>query len=338
MIDDLFIFDGVVHVYDMSDENLKLERPDTAPFVQSWRAELAPMRYPTPNSQFGDDFEWKRAFSVQDMYDLEFVESPVDMAMAHAVPVWDWFGKSFAPLKAQYEFAAAHPDRVVLCGAVDPIHHGVDGALKEMEYQVKELGARSFKFYNGHIDKSWRCDDKEIAYPLYRKAAELGVDVLQFHKGLPFGEWDVDVLRPIDIQAPAREFRDMKFIVHHLALPYVDELISIAARFPNVYMALSGVMNYLRIAPREVQHQLGKMLRNVGPHKLIWGSEAAMTGPPGPFLKNFVDLQMPEDLCDGYGYPQITHEDKRMILGGNMAGLLGIDVPAKIKQLSGTER
>ena len=201
MIDDLFIFDGVVHVYDMSDENLKLERPDTAPFVQSWRAEVAPMRYPTPNSQFGDDFEWKRAFSVQDMYNLEFVESPVDMAMAHAVPVWDWFGESFAPLKAQYEFASAHPDRVVLCGAVDPIHHGVDGALKEMEYQVKELGARSFKFYNGHIDKSWRCDDKEIAYPLYRKAAELGVDILQFHKGLPFGEWDVDVLRPIDIQA-----------------------------------------------------------------------------------------------------------------------------------------
>jgi hypothetical protein len=63
-----------------------------------------------------------------------------------------------------------------------------------------------------------------------------------------------------------------------------------------------------------------------------------MTGAPGPCHKNFVDLQMPEDLCEGYGYPQITHEDKRMILGGNMAGLLGIDVPTTIKQLSGTKR
>jgi predicted TIM-barrel fold metal-dependent hydrolase len=333
VIDDMFVFDCVVHVYDMSDENLDHSRPDTPPFIESWKQELAPMRYPT-DGRFGGDYDWKRSFTVEDMYQLEFVESPVDMAVAHAVPVWDWFPESFSPLKAQVEFAQAHPDRVLLCGAVDPLHHGVDGALKEMEHQAKELGARSFKFYNGHIDKSWRCDDREIAYPLYRKAHELGIDVINFHKGLPFGEWDVDVLRPVDIQAPAREFRDMNFIIHHLALPYIDELISIAARFPNVYVAMSGVLNYLRIAPREVQHQVGKLLRSVGSHKLLWGSEAAMTGPPGPFLENFVDLQIPDDLCDGYGYPQLTRADKEAILGGNLARLMGVDIDSKLEQLA----
>lgn len=333
MIEGLFVFDCVVHVYDMSDENLDYQRPDTRPFVQSWKNELAPMRYPT-SGKFGDGYDWKRKFSIEDMYQLEFVESPVDMAMAHAVPVWDWFPASFAPLKAQVEFARAHPERVLLCGAVDPLYHGVDGAQKEMEYQVRELGARSFKFYNGHADKSWRCDDKEVAYPLYRKAQELGIDVINFHKGLPFGEWDVDVLRPVDIQAPAREFRDMKFIIHHLALPYFDEALSIAARFNNVYLAMSGVLNYLRIAPREVEHQIGRLLRSVGSHKLLWGSEAAMTGPPKPFLKNFLDLQLPEELCDGWGYPQITREDKKAILGGNMARLLGIDIDSKVKELA----
>ncbi|MFI6085794.1 amidohydrolase family protein [Streptomyces sp. NPDC051217] len=332
MIDDLFVFDGVCHVYDMADDNLRLERPDTPAFVDSWRREVGAMRYPS-EGHFGGDFEWKRQFGLDDMYKLMFVESPVDMAMACAVPVWDWFPDSFSPLRLNYEFAAANPDRVLLCGAVDPIHHGVDGALKEMEYQVRELGAKSFKFYNGHIDKSWRCDDREVAYPLYRKAAELGIEFLQFHKGLPFGEWDVDVLRPVDIQAPAREFRELKFVIHHLALPYFDEALSIAARFPNVYLALSGVMNYLRIAPVEVYHQIGRLLRNVGSHKLIWGSEASMTGLPGPFLKSFAELQIPEELCDGWGYPQITREDKRKILGENMAGLLGIDVPAKVKHL-----
>lgn len=333
MINDLFVFDGVVHVYDMDPDNLLQDRPDTKPFVQLWDRELWAMRYPTDGA-FSGEFEWKRQFGLDDMYKLVFQESPVDMAMAHAVPVWDWFRDSFAPLRLNHAFAQAHPDRVLLCGAVDPVHHGVQGALKEMEHQVKELGARSFKFYNGHIGKSWRCDDPEVAYPLYRKALELGIEVIQFHKGLPFGEWDVDVLRPVDIQAPAREFRDLKFIVHHLALPYFDELLSIAARFPNVYMALSGVMNYLRIAPMEVYHQMGKMLRNVGSHKLIWGSEAAMTGPPGPFLESFAALQIPDELCDGWGYPQITQEDKRKILGGNMAGLMGIDVPSKIKELA----
>jgi predicted TIM-barrel fold metal-dependent hydrolase len=337
MIDDMFVFDCVVHVYDMSDENLDYARPDTLPFIESWKQELAPMRYPT-DGRFGGDYDWKRSFTVEDMYHLEFVESPVDMAVAHAVPVWDWFPKSFSPLTAQVEFAQAHPDRVLLCGAVDPLYHGLDGALKEMDHQAKEFGAKSFKFYNGHIDKSWRCDDPEIAYPLYRKAHELGINVINFHKGLPFGEWDVDVLRPVDIQAPAREFRDMNFIIHHLALPYIDELISIAARFPNVYVAMSGVLNYLRIAPREVQHQVGKLLRSVGSHKLLWGSEAAMTGPPGPFLKSFVDLQIPEDLCDGYGYPQLTRADKEAILGRNLARLMGVDVESKIEQLATAER
>jgi IS66 C-terminal element len=36
-----------------------------------------------------------------------------------------------------------------------------------MERQVKELNARSFKFYNAHIDgKSWRCDDENVACPI----------------------------------------------------------------------------------------------------------------------------------------------------------------------------
>lgn len=328
MIDDIFVFDGVIHAYDMSTKNQILERPDTAPMVAGWAQAMRPLRYPA-TGLFDEQHDWEADCSVDDMYEMEFVQSPVDMAMAHAVPVWDWFKDSFAPLRVNAELAHAHPDRVLLCGAVDPLYHGVAGALEQMEYQVKELGARSFKFYNGHVDRSWRCDDRELAYPLYEKARELGITVLQFHKGLPFGEWDVDVLRPVDLQAPAREFRDLNFLIHHLALPYFDEAVSIASRFQNVHLALSGVLNYLYIAPRMVQQWIGTLLMQVGPHKLIWGSEAPLTGPPGPFLRDFMKLQIPQDMSDGYGFPQITHEDKRLILGANMARLMGIDLAAR---------
>jgi predicted TIM-barrel fold metal-dependent hydrolase len=334
VIDDIFVFDCVMHVYDMSEENQLTERPDTAPMVEGWHQAMWPFRYPGEEKRYEDPREWARAFSVADMYEMEFVESPVDMAMAHAVPVWDWFKDSFGPLESQAEMAARYPDRVMLCGAVDPLHHGLDGALIEMERQVKDLGARSFKFYNGHVDGSWACDDPDLAYPMYRKAHELGIDVLHFHKGLPFGEWDVEVLRPVDIQRPAREFRDITFVVHHLALPYFDEALSIASRFPNVYLALSGVLNYANVAPRLIQQWLGMLLQQVGPHKLLWGSEAAMTGAPGPFLNQFMQLQIPDDMRDGYGFPELTHEDRRMILGGNMARLMGIDPVVKQAELA----
>ena len=46
-------------------------------------------------------------------------------------------------------------------------------------------------------------------------------------------------------------------------------------------------------------------------------------------------LEIPEDLRDGYGYPQITREDKEKILGLNFARMMGIDVEAKIAELGG---
>jgi predicted TIM-barrel fold metal-dependent hydrolase len=334
VIDDIFVFDNVIHVYDFSDANSKLDIPELQPWRDHWQKSVRRTRWEEgPIGKFTPDFGWLRRFSNEDMYEMEFVLSPVDMAMAHAVPVFDWFKNGLSPLTAQHAFVSAYPERTMLCGAVDPIHHGLHGAMEEMERQVVELGARSFKFYNGHIDVSWRCDDRDIAYPLYEKAASLGIDVLQFHKGLPFGQWDLDALRPVDLQRPAKDFPDLKFLIHHLAMPYFDEAQSIASRFPNVYLALSGVLSMVKVAPTLVQEQLGKLLQHVGSEKLLWGSEAAMTGPPGPFLEQFMKLEIPYELRDGYGYPQITLEDKRKILGLNMARLFHVDVPAKMVEL-----
>jgi hypothetical protein len=49
----------------------------------------------------------------------------------------------------------------LFCGGVDPL--GLEGALEEMEIQVREMGARSFKLYNAHLGKAWRCDDPKRA-------------------------------------------------------------------------------------------------------------------------------------------------------------------------------
>jgi hypothetical protein len=49
-------------------------------------------------------------------------------------------------------------------------------------------------------------------------------------------------------------------------------------------------------------------------------------------------LEVPEDLRNGFGYPQITLEDKRKILGLNMAKLFDVDVEAKIKELQSLPR
>lgn len=326
MIDGIFIFDNVIHVYDLSLENLRPDVPDAAHARQL-------MMHPNSGGRARPE-EVGKHWSVEEIHDLVFVRSQTDMAMAQVVPIYDWYKDWFAPVKAQHAMAQAYPDRVLFCGGVDPLYRGLADALEQMEHQVRDLGAVSMKFYNGHVDGQWRCDDEKIAYPLYEKCRELGISVLQFHKGIPFGKQNVEYLRPTDLQKAARDFPDLNFIIHHLALPYFDETCSIAARFPNIHLALSGTVSQMVTAPRLLQERMGRLLREVGPHKLLWGSEAALVGCPQPYLEMFMALEIPEDLRKGYGYPQITRADKEAILGKNFAKLMNIDLDAKRQQLA----
>jgi uncharacterized protein len=61
------------------------------------------------------------------------------MVMAQAVVLYDVYKKGFAPVRAQYEFARAYPDRVLFCGGVDPLYPNLQGALEDMEHQVRAI-------------------------------------------------------------------------------------------------------------------------------------------------------------------------------------------------------
>lgn len=322
MIDDLFVFDCVIHLHDMSDENLDPRRRDSA-HVRDLQVGMGEML----RGIHGDDLDYATRMSVEDMHRLVFEESPTDMAMAQVVPVFDWYPSFWAPVELQHAMAAAYPEKVLFCGGVDPSYRGLAFALEEIERQRTELGAVSFKFYNAHVTDPWRCDDEAVAYPLYDACRRVGVDVVQFHKGIPFGTENLEWGRPNDLQAACRDFPDMTFVLHHLAVPYFDETVAIASRFPNLYLALSANLAFTPIAPRQVQWQLGVLLQRVGADKLLYGSEAGLAGPPAPYLRAFLDLEIPDDLRSGYGLPQITREDHRKILGANFARLMNVVVP-----------
>jgi len=51
-------------------------------------------------------------------------------------------------------------------------------------------------------------------------------------------------------------------------------------------------------------------------------------------LRAFMDFQIPEDLSAGYGYPQLTDQAKRKILGENLLRLHGLDVEETKARLS----
>lgn len=324
---DMFVFDNVVHMYDNSDENVI--DPVARDNLQGLHK-----RNSRPGADEHEDFQPRRA-TVQEALGSLFERSDTDMALAQTVPLFGWWKEGFAPARMQYELNQAAPDRVLFCGGVDPIYQGVRGAREEMRRQVEEWGAISMKFYQAHGPWSaWTADDRTLAYPMFEQAQELGINNVQFHCGVPLGRERIEDLRPNGIQRAASDFPDLNFVIHHLGDPYIDETINIASRFENVWLSLSStVINVWPVAPWRTYERLGRALSSVGEDRLLWGSEAFIWPNIQALLDIILRLDMPDELQDRYGYPQVTDQAKRKILGLNQARLLGMDVPAKLRSL-----
>jgi uncharacterized protein len=78
-----------------------------------------------------------------------------------------------------------------------------------------------------------------------------------------------------DIQQAALDFPDLTSAVHHLALPYFEEVVYLPARFPNDVLVLSGTMRLPLIAPWEFNNYMRRLLRSgIRPPPLGFGSPA----------------------------------------------------------------
>jgi uncharacterized protein len=324
MRDGMFIFDNVVHMYDNRADNV----------IDPTAMHYMNRSFGSTGGEVDTALYSGRATDVDKALKLLLEDASVDMAMAQTVPLFSYWREGFAPAQRQHDLAVAAPEQVMFCGGVDPIFQGPRGAIEELERQVQEWNAVSFKFYQGHHGGlSWRADDRRLAYPLYEKMQELGVTVAQFHKGLPLGHEYVEDLRPNDVQQAALDFPDMTFVLHHFGTPYIDETINIASRFGNVWMSISAIINMFPVAPWLVYECIGKALLNVGSSRILWGSEAFAYPRVKPMVDVFAAFEMPEELRDRYGYPALTERTRRRIFGLNMARLMGVDVQAKLKEL-----
>jgi hypothetical protein len=76
--------------------------------------------------------------------------------------------------------------------------------------------------------------------------------------------------------------------------------------------------------PTVAAHIMGQLMKYLGPDRIVFGSDAVWYGSPQWQIDAFWRFQIPEEMRERYGYPEITIEDKRKILGLNSARLYGI--------------
>ncbi len=131
--------------------------------------------------------EFLKEWRTRKISRMVFEESDTDMLVAMPLPLTDLFHDGLSPWERCVELRGENPDRTIFWRTVNPLEGRK--ALEQMEVQVKEYGAKAFKFYNVRYDYGepfpWRMDDPQIAFPIYEKAQELGIDLIGVHKGVP---------------------------------------------------------------------------------------------------------------------------------------------------------
>ena len=193
----------------------------------------------------------------------------------------------------------AYPDRLVGIASAD-ISRPMDG-VREFRRAVRELGFRGLRL----LPWMWGLppDDRRY-YPFYAECIELGVPFcLQVgHTGplLPS-----EPGRPIPyLEHVALEFPELVIVAGHIGAPWTQEIISLATKFPNLYIDTSAYK------ANRYPADFVEFLRGRGAKKVLFGSNYPMITP----------AQCLEDL-EGLG---LAAEAEERFLRGNARKVFGL--------------
>jgi len=222
---------------------------------------------------------------------------------------------------------APYPDRMYLEAMVGPIlRRGVENAIWELEYLVKEGNAKLCKVYQP--EDLGPLDDPRM-YPFYEKACELDI-ALTMHTGMSYVVPQPSAhTRPDTLDRVLLDFPELKIIAYHMGWPQTEELIGLAGKHQNLYLSMSGIVGWYERSPYRGYHAIGTALQWVAPERIVMGLDL-----PFDDTKRVVDwvrnLQMPEELQEKWGYPAITDEMRAGFLGKNLARLAKIEPKKRV--------
>ncbi len=226
------------------------------------------------------------------------------------------------------------------------------GGLEAMDAARERYQPAGWKVYTlgtgERTSSGWWLDDEATGVPFLERVRASGVRRVCAHKGISNL---VATGSPRDVGPAAAAFPDLDFLIYHSGYeipaseapeegPYSDAAPVGTNRLvaslrdagirpgANVYAELGSTWFCLIRRPEEAAHVLGKLLLAVGEDHVLWGTDAIWYGSPQPAIDAFRAFEIPADLRDRFGYPELTPEVKAKILGRNAARIYGIDLDA----------
>jgi predicted TIM-barrel fold metal-dependent hydrolase len=324
VIEDVVVIDAVVHGYHSEPESFThpVAAITAAALYDGYHRVYSPRGQP----------EWILERHRFDRADPEllghamFEESATDYCVYHDIPLYGLYKGGASPLWVGQGLRERHPGRVSLFGGIWPSHPDV---LGEVDRLVEEEGCTGLKFYPFDIydgvGETVRMDDVEAVYPILEHAQNRGVKTIAVHKAVAMPGCPIQPFHPRDLEDALLAFPGLTFQIIHGGYAFLEETALQLSYYRNATVVLEGASAFLVNAPRKFAEILGAFLAAGAASRILWGTGCTALHPR-PLLEAFWDFEMPEDLMEGYGYPPVTRELKRAILGQNAARVLGLDL------------
>ncbi len=322
MIDDVFVVDATVHGGHFHPSNLlNPHLSELTKLLYHWgNNHLQPFgneAYKVTYEEFIDRFELQ-----PDLLEvLLFGESDIDAALYQGVPLYGMYRDGSSPLWVAEAIAKRFPHRMFLYGDLTP---RMDDAIAHIDHLVDDLGVIGVKMYpldmvEGQLVEN-RFDDEALMFPLFEHMQKRGIKVVAVHKAVPLLPTLVDRYHLDDMAPAIAAFPDLTFEIVHGGFAFTEETAHLLDRYANVTVNLESTPCYSLNLKEKFAEMIAPLLAT-GADRLFFSTGAPIMHPD-PFVRSFWEFEMPA------GYPILTEETKRGILGKNFARVHGWDIEA----------
>lgn len=253
-----------------------------------------------------DVIEWWHLEQVFRPYTVDEIIKMMDEAEVEKILIPSFKQRSYqrkdmisdASWEAIAKVVATHPDRFAGLYGINP-YMKMEG-VRELEKAVKEFG---FKGAHLHAYGFERAINDRDYWPFYAKCVELDVPIVM-QVGHSAEIMPSALGRPLLLDDIAIYFPDLKIVGAHTGWPWVEELVAMAWKHPNVYIGTSAHM------PRYWDPALIDFMKTRGRGKVLFGTDFPVLQPK-----------------------QCVNQIKKMELGEKIESSLLRDVAKKIFKL-----
>ena len=194
-------------------------------------------------------------------------QAGIDQAIVHAE--YEAGDQADALNRAVVDLCEQHPQRFRGIGTISMENICIKKALKQIDdcIEMKLLGLSLQPAFFG-----LSIDDKRL-YPIYAKAMENNL-LVALHTGINYStNRPMSAEHPLLIDQLCCDFPDLTVVASHAAWPWVNEMVAVARRHPNVYMEFGGLAPKYIAEPGSGWEVMHRFMNSVLSKQILYGTD-----------------------------------------------------------------